>query len=333
MKQTHATCSIIDRIDNEGGFYMSLPLGTIHSMLVDGQHEQGYLVTKGQFNGLLPEEETEETLQPGSLVQVFVYRNKQGHIALTAKLPQIVLGAYGWVEVVDIFPSLGVFVKISPTIDVLVPKDSMPYVHKAWPLPGDQLFITLTVDKQERLLGVLAKEDDFYDMVQFASTEIPLNTNVTGIIVRSEREGAVIYTEEQYRGFIHHTEMEKPVRLGEKVHGRIIEVKENGSINVSLKPMKHERLDDDAEKIYTYLEAADGVMPYGDKSDADAIRTTFGMSKSAFKRALGRLMKENRIEQRDGQTYKKKCSELNLSIFYILLSLGLSSCIYCRSNH
>lgn len=284
---------------------MSLPLGTIHSMLVDGQSDTGYFVTKGQFDGFIPNEEVAETLQAGSLADVFVYRDKEGQIALTTKLPQIVIGAYGWVEVVDIFPSLGVFVKISPTIDVLVPKDSMPHMHKAWPLPGDQLYISLTTDRQERLLGVLAKEDDFFDMIQFASTEIPLNAAVSGIIIRTEREGSVIFTEENYRGFIHHTEMEKPVRLGEKVTGRIIEVKENGTINVSLQAMKHERLDDDAEKIYAYIEANEGSIPFSDKSDAEAIRETFGISKSAFKRALGRLMKDGRIEQIDGQTHKK----------------------------
>lgn len=285
---------------------MSLSLGVIHQMLVDGQTDEGYIVTKGQFNGFLTNEETDKQLNVGSIVDVFVYRNKQGAITLTAQLPELVLGSYAWVEVVDIFPALGVFVSISPTIDVLVSKDDMPYVFKAWPREGDRLYITLKLDREERLLGQTAKENFFQDMYQHASMEIPLNAAITGVVIRTEKEGAVIYSEEGYRGFIHATEMEHSVRLGETVTGRIIEVKENGSVNVSLSPMKHERLDGDAEKIYAYLEAANGTMPFGDKSDADAIRATFGMSKSAFKRALGRLMREGRVEQIDGTQTNKK---------------------------
>jgi len=283
---------------------MNLSLGTIHTMLVDGETETGYIVTKGLNETILAFEETNQSYRVGELVDVFVYQAKNGDVTVTAQLPDIVIGSYGWVEVVDIFPSLGVFVKLTDSIDVLLPKDDLPFVHKAWPLPKDKLYITLSLDKQNRLLGKLGKETIFEDMMQIASSDIELNERVAGRIIRSEREGAVIFTDDQYRGFIHHSEMEHDVRLGELVEGRIIEVKENGTINVSLKPMKHERLDDDAETILSYIEAQDGQIPFGDKSDADLIRDTFGMSKSAFKRALGRLMREGKVKQENGSTFK-----------------------------
>lgn len=283
---------------------MNLSLATIHTMLIDGETEEGYIITKGQNETILPFDQADKEYRAGEMVDVFIYQNKDGDITTTAKLPEIVTGTYGWVDVVDIFPSLGIFVKLTDSIDVLVPKDDLPFVHKAWPLPNDKVYITLTLDKQGRLLGKLAQENIFEDMMQLASSELQLNAKVSGRIIRSEREGAVVFTDESYRGFIHYSEMENPVRLGESVTGRIIEVKEDGTINVSLKPMKHERLDDDAEKIFSYIEANEGEIPFGDKSDAEAIRQTFNMSKSAFKRALGRLMKENRVKQEDGKTYK-----------------------------
>jgi len=283
---------------------MNLSLGTLHTMLVDGETETGYIVTKGLNETILSFEETNQAYRVGELVDVFVYQAKDGDVTVTAKLPDIVIGSYGWVEVVDIFPSLGVFVKLTDSIDVLLPKDDLPFVHKAWPLPKDKLYMTLSLDKQNRLLGKLAKETIFEDMMQIASSDLELNERVAGRIIRSEREGAVIFTDDHYRGFIHHSEMEDDVRLGELVEGRIIEVKENGTINVSLKPMKHERLDDDAETILSYIEAQDGQIPFGDKSDPDLIRDTFGMSKSAFKRALGRLMREGKVKQENGSTFK-----------------------------
>src|SRR5699024_8137084 len=172
--------------------------------------------------------------------------------------------------------------------------------------PGDQLYVTLDTDKKGRLLAVPATEKVFNDLYGFA-TEVELNDAVVGRAIRVDREGTVIFTDENYRGFIHHTEREKEPRLGEQVTGRVVEVKEDGTLNVSLMPLKHERMSDDAEKILMFLEKTeDGSMPFGDRSDPEKIRATFGMSKSAFKRALGRLMKERKIEQQDGKTYLVK---------------------------
>jgi len=284
---------------------MTLGLGTIHTMRIGKKVNDGYLLTKGAMQTVLPFEHTEEELTEGNNVDVFLYKDRNEKIVASTMIPKVVIGVYDWAEVVDVFPNLGVFVNIGTTVEVLVPKDDLPTFQKVWPLPGDKLYVTLSLDKQERLLGRVAKETIFTDMIRFG-TDIDLNNQVDGRIIRVDREGAVIFTEQQYRGFIHHSEREREPRLGEFVSGRVIEVKEDGTINVSLLPLKHERMDDDAEKIMKYLEDADGVMPFGDKSDPDSIRSTFQMSKSAFKRALGRLMKQGKIEQRDGKTFSKE---------------------------
>lgn len=136
--------------------------------------------------------------------------------------------------------------------------------------------------------------------------DIEMNASVSGRVYHTSREGTAIFSEEGYRGFIHHTERESEPRLGELVHGRVIEVKEDGTLNLSLLPLKQDRMADDADKILAALHENDGMIPYGDRSDAQAIQDNFQMSKSAFKRALGRLMKQRKIEQRDGNTYLLK---------------------------
>src|SRR5699024_930497 len=108
---------------------------------------------------------------------------------------------------------------------------------------------------------------------------------------------------EDYRGFIHHTERKEEPRLGELVSGRVIEVKEDGTINASLRPYKKESQLEDADAILAYLEDSKGIIPFSDKSDPDDIRGTFGISKAAFKRALGKLMKDGKVKQRNGNTY------------------------------
>jgi len=112
-------------------------------------------------------------------------------------------------------------------------------------------------------------------------------------------------TAEGFKGFIHESQRSIEPRVGEKVTGRIIDVKEDGTVNISLLPRKQEALDEDATKILTYLESRNGAMPYGDKSMAEDITERFGLSKASFKRALGRLMKDGKVYQEQGWTYKK----------------------------
>ena len=131
------------------------------------------------------------------------------------------------------------------------------------------------------------------------------NKTLHGFIYRTAKVGSWIYTAEGYKGFIHESQREVEPRLGEKVEGRVIDVKEDGTINVSLLPRKQEALDLDAERILSVLEGR-GAMPYWDKSMPEDIQEKFNMSKAAFKRALGRLMKDGKVYQEEGWTYLKR---------------------------
>jgi len=110
---------------------------------------------------------------------------------------------------------------------------------------------------------------------------------------------------ENHRIFIHNTEQLSEPRLGQEVDVRIIDVHEDGTLNGSMLPRKEERLGDDADIVLGYINEVGGRMPFTDKSSPDEIKEMFSMSKASFKRALGKLMKEGRIEQSDGWTTLK----------------------------
>lgn len=277
-------------------------VGEIHALRIKEKSDKGFILEKDAREIALPFVLTDKKLDIGDVVDVFIYREKRGRLIATTTLPKMVIGGFGWAEVVESLANLGAFVHIGTTTDVLVSMDELPLRQQAWPQKGDKLYVTLQVDKKDRLLAVPATEQQFEAIYSF-SPDLELNDEVKGFIIRVDHEGAVIITDNHERGFIHHSERDIEPRLGEYVTGRVIEVKEDGTLNVSLLPLKHERISDDAQAILTYLNDADGVIPFGDKSDPEAIRATFQMSKSAFKRALGHLMKARKIEQRDGKTY------------------------------
>ncbi|KAB8127037.1 hypothetical protein F9U64_18655 [Gracilibacillus oryzae] len=279
---------------------MNNQIGTIQILEVLREIETGY-VLEGDI--LLHHNETDTELEAEQSVDVFLYQDKKGQTVATTQLPAIQINVYGWAEVVEVLPHLGVFVNIGTTKEILLSKDELPLFENVWPTAGDKVYISLGRDRKGRLLALPATEIVFERELFEEAPDDLLNANVTGRIYRTDREGSVCITEEGYRGFIHHTERKEEPRLGELVEGRVIEVKEDGTLNVSLRPLKQHSMGEDADMILARLEESNGVIPFSDKSDPEDIRGTFNISKAAFKRALGKLMKERKIEQRDGKTY------------------------------
>lgn len=287
----------------------NLEVGTIHAMTVEKYTRVGFLLKKDLDELMLFAENATKELIVGDVIDVFIYQDKENVLRATMIIPTVTFNTFDWAEVIEVVPHYGAFVSIGLPREILVPYDALPLYKSAWPTMGDKLYVSLTRDKQERLLGVLGSEESFDDVYEFAM-DVKLNDEITGRVIRVDREGTVIITDNtHHRGFIHHTEMEREPRLGELVTGRVIEVKEDGSINASLLPLKHERIDTDADIILNYLQEADGMMPFTDKSNPDDIRIIFKMSKSNFKRALGRLMKNRKITQADGKTVLVEIAE------------------------
>lgn len=279
-----------------------LATGTIETLTVSRLIDSGYVLAKDGEEALLHHNETDKKLEPGNEVEVFLYNDKKGNIAATTQLPHIVMDEYGWADVIEVLPHLGAFVSIGTTKDMLVSKDDLPLFESVWPKPEDRLFVTLGRDQKGKLLAIPAKEGAVAREVDAAPEEL-LHKQVKGTVYLTDKQGSAMITTENHRAFIHYTERKQEPRLGEFVEGRVIAVKDDGSINVSLLPLKQESMHTDAEAILAHLEASGGTIPFSDKSDPEDIRGTFNISKAAFKRALGKLLKEGKIEQRDGNTY------------------------------
>ncbi|MBB6452397.1 hypothetical protein HNQ94_000842 [Salirhabdus euzebyi] len=279
-------------------------LGTVQILTVARKIDTGYVLSDGANEYLLHITEATGELEEGQNVDVFLYQDKKGQIVATMTIPDIRFEEYGWAEVVEVVRNLGVFVNIGIQKEILVSKDDLPLLEDVWPDVEDELFVKLGTDKRGRLLAIPATESVFEETWEHAPESV-LNTPMSGRVYRANKEGTTIITEEGYRGFIHHTERKREPRLGEWVKGRVIDVKSDGTLNLSLRPLKQEGMLEDADVILAYIEEEGGVIPFSDKTDPEDILGTFNISKAAFKRALGKLMKEKKIEQRDGKTYLK----------------------------
>ena len=265
----------------------------------------GYFLTDGEEDVLLHSNDTDRTFEEGDKVEVFLFVESRGRLAATTILPKVQVGNYDWVPVVDVKPGIGIFLDIGISKDVLLGEEDLPVVESVWPKEGDLLYITLRVNRNNMIYARMAT-DPVIQEISVKATRSDFNKNVHGYIYRTARVGSWMITAEGFKGFIHESQRRTEPRIGQKVEGRIIDVKPDGSVNISLLPRKQEALDEDAQKIMEYLELRNGAMPYHDKSMAEDIQERFGMSKGSFKRAMGRLMKEGKIYQEGNWTYKKE---------------------------
>ncbi|WP_461224092.1 CvfB family protein [Lacticaseibacillus suihuaensis] len=258
-----------------------------------------------QYDGVtmaIDRTEFEELPAVGTTVSGFAYENTHGAARLTTKLPKVGHDHYAFGTVVEVRRDLGVFVNIGlPDKDIVVSLDQLPELTRLWPNRGDRLMVQLMIDKKHRLWGSLADESIIRAVANRAKPEL-MNQDVTATVYRLKMAGTHVLTDDFYLGFIHPAERDVEPRLGEVVHARVIGVKD-GELNLSLKPRAFEAIDDDAGMVLAVLEhSQDHRMPFTDKSDPEAIKQEFGISKAAFKRALGHLMKAKKIRQHDGVT-------------------------------
>jgi predicted RNA-binding protein (virulence factor B family) len=120
---------------------------------------------------------------------------------------------------------------------------------------------------------------------------------VSGIIYDvSDNFGAFVAVDNQFSALIPKKDAFGNLRVGQTVTARVAAVKADGKLDLSLKDKIPMQMDKDAQLILKRMEERGGVLPFTDKADPEIIKKEFNMSKNAFKRAVGRLLKEKKVE-------------------------------------
>lgn len=281
---------------------MNQSLGKIIIGLVTDVNDTSFFVQKDGVTYKLTKTEGMD-YKLGDTVEGFAYISMDKDFMLTQEIPKVQVGHYAWGTVIDTRKDLGVFVDVGlPDKELVVSLDELPTIKHLWPKKGDRLLITIRVDDKDRMWGELAS-DEVYQSLAKKGTEELINQNIKGTAYRLKVIGTFILTEDDQIGFVHPSERKDEPRLGEVVSGRVIGVRPDGVINVSLMPRAYEAIGDDAAMLMAILERTKtGSFPYTDKSSPDDISDRFGISKGQFKRAIGNLMKQRLIVQENGET-------------------------------
>lgn len=267
----------------------------------------GFFLTDGTQDVLLHYTQIRGELTIGESIRVYLYHDSHDRPAATMNPAILELGQIGALQVADRHPKLGCFLDNGLDRHVLLPRSELPELTELHPQIGDRVFVSLTHDKQGRLLAKCAKERELAPL----STPMPeswQNKWLEGIVYNPLQVGTFIVVQDELFpfgaiGMLHAGERVRPLRLGEQVRVRVSFVRPDGRASFALRDVKQQAMDSDAEQILTLLRARSGAMPYSDETPADLIKEKFQMSKSAFKRALGKLMKAGLVRQEVSWTY------------------------------
>lgn len=278
---------------------MEMPYGTVIVGMITDENDKCYFVQKSGVTFAMDKTE-EMSYQIGDVISGFIYESSDKRKKITTTIPKVQQGKYAWGTVTQVRKDLGVFVDIGlPDKEIVVSLDDLPQMKELWPKKDDRLMIALKVDKKERLWGELADEKVFRSLAKKGKDTLK-NKDMTGVAFRLKIVGTYILTDDFYIGFIHPSERVDEPRLGETVKGRVIGVRPDGVLNISLRQRAHEAIGDDAQMLLALLEQSVAkFLPYHDKSDANDIKNYFGISKGQFKRAVGNLLKQRKIVQTD----------------------------------
>lgn len=255
---------------------------------------------KGEEKILLPQKQVPEEAKVGDRITVFVYRDSSDRIIATTKRPKIVMGEIAYLKVAEM-SRIGAFLNWGLEKDLFLPfKEQVGEIR----LNGEYL-VGLYVDKSDRLCATM-------NLFKVLRTDSPYKVNdiVKGTVFSLKRGlGAMVAVEGRYLGLIHEGEILKPMRPGDVIEVRVSNVKEDGKLDLSLKDAPRLQIDKDGEKILSILMKSKGRLPLNDDSSPEDISSMMNMSKSSFKKAVGRLMKKGLIEMtREGIRMAEKGS-------------------------
>ena len=241
---------------------------------------------------LLPKNQVTEDMRVGSEIEVFLYKDSEDRMIATRLVPYIKIGEIKKLRVKEV-NKIGAFLDWGLPKDLLLPFKEQIYDIKS----GDEILVTVYIDLSDRLCATM----DLYSRLSLLPP-YQRDDMVKGTVYQvHEQFGAYVAVDNKYSALVPKKELHSELKPGEEIEARVLEVKEDGKLDLSLRQKAYVQMDADSALILDKLKQAGGSLPYQDKSSAEEIKEEFNLSKAAFKRAIGRLYKERVIViEKDG---------------------------------
>lgn len=247
----------------------------------------GMYVGDEQESVFLPRKYVPAGTRVGDSVEVFIYRDSSDRLIATTEGPMLTLGQIGLLQVKEI-GKIGAFLDWGLEKDLFLPyKEQTVQVR-----PGKSYLVALYIDKSKRLCATMR-------IYEYLSADSPYAKDemVQGVVYQiNQNLGVFIAVDGKYHGMIPKKNAHGQFRIGDTVQARVVAVREDGKLELSMRERVEIQIDKDAAAVMEVLESYDGVLPFSEKASPAVIERELNMSKAAFKRAVGHLLKMKKIQ-------------------------------------
>lgn len=239
-------------------------------------------------NILLPKKQIPLGTTDGDSLEVFIYRDSEDRIIATTKIPYAKIGDLAYLKVTA-NTKLGAFLDFGLERGLF-----LPYSEQRYPLYiGKRYLVYLYLDKSDRICCTT-------DIYKHLSSDSPYakNDKVTGTVYFIKPEmGVFVAVDNKYLGLIPNNEYFEDLMIGDVIKARVIKVREDGKLDLSTKDVSHKQMNTDSKVLYDAMLVNNGLLPFDEKASPDIIQRKFKMSKAAYKRAIGGLLKSKKISK------------------------------------
>jgi predicted RNA-binding protein (virulence factor B family) len=279
-----------------------LELGKINRLLIVRRSDHGMvLASSAQKEVLLPNAYVTDAMKEGDVLEVFVYTDSEDRIVATTQKPLAMLEELAPMKVVDT-TSHGAFVDWGLPKDLFVPK----MLQRAPMRIGEVHPIYVAYDERtHRLVGT----QKFEKLLERPGKSLKRNQEVDLFIYGKTDLGYKAIVDNRFDGLVFHSEVFAPISVGDRTKGYVKQVRDDGKIDLLLRPIGKKSDDIAAQKVIRYLGSHKGMMPLNYKSDPERIKALLGLSRKNFKRALTKLIDAGKVEVKENGTFFKGNSE------------------------
>lgn len=265
-----------------------IKIGRYNNLEIVRKVDFGVYLSDGEQDILLPLRQVPPRAGQGDFLDVFVYTDSEDRPIATMLRPTATDGGFALMRVVSI-AAYGAFVDWGLEKDLLVPHSEQRYALKE----ERSYVVRVLLDKlTNRVIGSTK-------LSKFLSPDTSLLKNgqrVEALFVQHTDDGTLAIIDDKYAGALFSDEIFEKPRIGERRLAFVKRIREDGKVSLSLSPQGYDAISAEAPKILAQLRKNGGFLPYSDSSTPEVIRAVFGMSKGSFKKLIGGLMKEGKIE-------------------------------------
>lgn len=267
-----------------------LELGKKQRLIVKNRAKQGVYLSdsiESSDKVLLPAKQCNDSLMTGDEIDVFLYLDSEDRIIATIREPKLTIGNIAVLTVSNV-TKIGAFLDWGLEKDLFLPYKQQTVKVKE----GDEVLCALYIDKSKRLAATM-KVYDYLETTDKYKTGDEVSGRVYEI---SDNFGAFVAIDDKYSALIPKKELFSKINVGDVGKFRVINVRDDGKITLATRKPAYIQTDEDAIKVLEVIKEFDGVLPFSDKASPEVIKREFNMSKNEFKRAVGKLYKERKIE-------------------------------------